>query len=152
MEKREQLLWSGILIRFMVGVKFLILIFCFLFLTKLDVRKNFGIIRMGLYVFGHLDIISSIFRISKEDRDILNSKQPERIFIFNGEAGSKCDNGYKNNDGLCKATVPTVTTNTKEKTTGNSENDGSNEKSSSCPIFSMVHILVVLGFGYSIFT
>ncbi|CAO4367660.1 unnamed protein product [Caenorhabditis nigoni] len=90
--------------------------------------------------------------ISEKDLSILNSKQPERIFIFNGEAGSKCDNGYENNDGLCKATTSTVTTNTKEKTTGNSGNNVLNEPSFSCSLFSVVHILVVLGFGYSIFT
>ncbi|PIC49291.1 hypothetical protein B9Z55_007947 [Caenorhabditis nigoni] len=73
------------------------------------------------------------------------------LFLDSGEAGSKCGNGYENNDGLCKATFSTVTSNTKEKTTGNSENDVTNEPSSSYSIFSMVHILVVLGFGFSIF-
>ncbi|CAO4367662.1 unnamed protein product [Caenorhabditis nigoni] len=92
------------------------------------------------------------------------------LFLDSGEAGSKCDYGYEDNDGLCKHIEPTtstvstttVTTTTKTPTASisvsnqdvieDSENNASNESSSSYPIFSMVHILVLLGLGYSIFT
>ncbi|PIC49294.1 hypothetical protein B9Z55_007950 [Caenorhabditis nigoni] len=125
--------------------------------------------------------------------------EPKYIFLDSGEAGSKCDYGYEDNDGLCKYTgattstvatttvtqstvtttevltttvptttvTPTVTTTTKKRTPKtttasitvpnqnvieNSENDVSTEPSSSYSIFSLFHILMVLGFGYSIFT
>ncbi|PIC49287.1 hypothetical protein B9Z55_007943 [Caenorhabditis nigoni] len=50
--------------------------------------------------------------------------QAHYLFLDSGEAGSKCDNGYENEDGLCKhiepttSTVPTttVTTTTKKPT------------------------------------
>ncbi|PIC49293.1 hypothetical protein B9Z55_007949 [Caenorhabditis nigoni] len=91
------------------------------------------------------------------------------IFLESGEAGSKCDYGYEDKDGLCKYTGATTSTVAPSTVTApkvptaaisfpnqnvleNSENDVPNEPSSSYSIFSMVHILVVLGFGYSIFT
>ncbi|CAO4367669.1 unnamed protein product [Caenorhabditis nigoni] len=77
--------------------------------------------------------------------------EPKYLYLDAGEAGSNCDYGYENNDGLCKYTG--VTTSTVSITTKKSiENDVPNEQSSSNFVFSMVHILVVLGFGYSIFT
>ncbi|CAO4367663.1 unnamed protein product [Caenorhabditis nigoni] len=66
----------------------------------------------------------------------------EHLFLQTGKAGSKCEYGYEDNDGLCKFIEPTTTT---KKPTPN-------EPSSSSSIFSLVPILMVLGFGYSIFT
>ncbi|CAO4367661.1 unnamed protein product [Caenorhabditis nigoni] len=89
----------------------------------------------------------------------------ESLFLDSGEAGSKCENGYENDDGLCIVIRPTTstvipttkkptteTTTTTQKTTENSENDVATEPSSSYSIFSMVHIVVVLVFGFSVFT
>ncbi|UMM20531.1 hypothetical protein L5515_015768 [Caenorhabditis briggsae] len=126
--------------------------------------------------------------IAEEHRDRISGFKIETLFLESGEAGSKCDYGYEDNDGLCKytgtttvitttattTTVPTTTVTTTGVTTTtkkpapntptasisvpnhgvmeDSQNDGSNEPSSSYSIFSMVHILVVLVFGYSIFT
>ncbi|CAO4367655.1 unnamed protein product [Caenorhabditis nigoni] len=98
----------------------------------------------------------------------------ESLFLDSGEAGSKCDNDYENDDGLCKIIMPTtstvstttVTTTTKKQTpktstapisvpnqdvNEDSGNDVPNEPSSSYSMFSIVHILEVLGFGYSFF-
>ncbi|CAO4367657.1 unnamed protein product [Caenorhabditis nigoni] len=94
----------------------------------------------------------------------------KNLFLDSGEAGSKCGDGYENDDGLCKSVTPTtstVHTTTKKPASKtatapisvpnqdvieDSENDVPTEASSSYSTFSMVHILVVLGFGYSIFT
>ncbi|CAO4367665.1 unnamed protein product [Caenorhabditis nigoni] len=87
--------------------------------------------------------------ISEETSNILISLVPGKVFTLYGEAGSKCENGYENNDGLCKYTGVTTM---KKNDTENSENDVPTESSTSNSMFSLVHTLVVFGFGYSIFT
>ncbi|CAO4367664.1 unnamed protein product [Caenorhabditis nigoni] len=62
------------------------------------------------------------------------------LFLFYGEAGTRCENGYENNNGLCKytgTTTYTVSTTTVTQITKDSENDVSNEPSSSYSIFSL---------------
>ncbi|ULU08627.1 hypothetical protein L3Y34_019672 [Caenorhabditis briggsae] len=80
--------------------------------------------------------------------DNFNLKIESRFLFFN----QKCDYGYEDNDGLCKYTGATTVITTEVTTTTKKPTHDVVESSSSYPIFSMVHILVVLVFGCSIFT
>ncbi|ULU08628.1 hypothetical protein L3Y34_019673 [Caenorhabditis briggsae] len=93
------------------------------------------------YLFPFVDKIgcNNEFENTTEQYCFLNHETPMNdLFLFYGEAGTRCEYGHENNNGLCKYTGTansTVTTTTVITTTKKSENVPP----------------ILLGFGHSIF-